>query len=158
MKNRAAFPALIVGIALSITLLLCGLVVSSPHTSQAAGFVPRTQGGEKSSGAACLDKDKPKPEVMFRFDILNGKTMEMPRPAFPTAAKRKGISGEVKTEVVLDLNTGIVEWARILNGHPLLQEAVSKVVCQARFFPTNDIDGRASGYLIYRFRSRRQSK
>jgi len=117
----------------------------------------KEQAQEKQFDTSCFAGEKPKPEVRIRLGLLSGKTLKMPSPTYPVEAKNKGISGEVKAQVVINLNTGLIEWAKTETGDPLLQEAVSKVLCQARFSPTNDVDGRASGYLIYRFRSTRKS-
>jgi len=151
MRNKASHMTLIPRIVMTFGILLLYFIFNVHITSQLDTSAQEERKQEKSDDTSCLAKDKPKPEVKIKLGILNGKTMKMPKPIYPIEAKRKGISGEVKAEVVININTGVIEWAKIETGQPLLQEAVSKVLCRAKFFPTNDIDGRASGYLIYKF-------
>lgn len=144
MKHKVSSPFVI--------LLVVFAAIAICHSTFNAQSV-EGQTKKTTSDANCLADDKPKPEVKVRLGVLNGKTKKMPRPVYPAEAKRRGISGEVRVEVVIDLNTGVIEWARMETGDPLLQEAVSKVICKASFFQTNDVDARASGYLTYTFPS-----
>jgi outer membrane biosynthesis protein TonB len=156
MSNKTTFLPLMIRL-----IIFCILVCCSIFTEQAASQTDRIEGRrqeqKESADAGCLANDKPKPDVTFRLGILNGKAMKMPKPIYPVEAKRKGITGEVKAEVVININTGVIEWARIQTGAVILREAVGKVICGARFLPTNDVDGRASGYLIYNFHSPRKA-
>jgi TonB family protein len=127
-------------------------------------FVDLTQ--EKSSinaeeisplGFNCTNGEpsQARPEIIKRrLGDITRKAIELPQPEYPEEAKAAGIVGTVTAEVVIDLLTGKVVWARIETGHPLLQESVKKVVCKARFLHTNDIPPvRASGMIRYKFGS-----
>ena len=60
-------------------------------------------------------------------------------------------------EVVIELQSGKVVWARIENGHSLLQKAVKQVVCRARFPHTDDIGPiRGSGTINYKIGGRKR--
>lgn len=96
--------------------------------------------------------NRPRPDAILRLGNVTKKALDLPRPVYPKGARAYG---NVRAEVVININTGRVVWARVLNGHPLLQEAVSNVVCRARFAPTNDVNGRVNGIIIYRFGQRR---
>jgi TonB family protein len=154
MSDKSTFSSLMIRILMTFCILACCPVFNQQAAPQTE---LRKQEQEKSADASCVAEDKPKPDVLLRLGILNGKTLKMPKPKYPVEAKRKGIAGEVKVEVVIDINSGVIEWAKLLTGDPLLQEAVSKVICQAKFPPTNDLDGRASGYLIYKFHPPRKT-
>ena len=83
------------------------------------------------------------------------KALQLPRPKYPQLAKTAGASGDVKAQVVIDINSGAVVWAQTISGHPLLRSAVRDVVCKARFARVNDVDGFVAGTLTYRFARRR---
>ena len=101
------------------------------------------------------EANQPRPSVKLYLGDVTKKALELPQPEYPQKAKAAGVSGSVRVEVVIDINSGRVVWARVLNGHPLLQEAVSDVMCRVRFTHTNDVDGRVSGIVTYRFVRRR---
>ena len=100
----------------------------------------------------CLDPNLPKPNVTVHVGVLNSKAIELLKPEYPAEAKAANVSGEVKVVIVSD-EKGKVAWARIHSGHHLLQPAVKKVVCRARFTPIK-VGGypvKVNGILTYRF-------
>lgn len=104
--------------------------------------------------ADCLNAEYPKRKGKYivSFGVINGKAIDIPKPEYPDAARVAKISGEVKVGVVID-EQGKVAWGRIETGHPLLQAAVRKVVCQARFKPQT-LSGRhvaVRGLIVYKF-------
>lgn len=84
--------------------------------------------------------------------VVNSKAINLPQPFYPIEAKEKKIAGDVVISVVVD-EEGRVAWARVNSGHPLLQDEVKKVVCQARFTPTkiSDVPVKVRGALTYKF-------
>jgi|SRR5258708_4826151 len=107
-------------------------------------------------GFRCPSRElTPRPTVKLNLGDVTKKAVYLPRPKYPQLAKTSGMYGPVKTEVVIDINSGRVVWAFVVSGHPLLKSAVSDVVCRARFVQTNDADGFASGSITYRFPRRR---
>jgi hypothetical protein len=150
MKNRAFF--LIVFVVMTEILFFYS-ITTSQASLRTVNTAHEIQQQKKREDAACLTSNKPKPDVKLHLGALNGKTKNMPEPTYPIEARRKRIYGEVKVEVVINLVTGVIEWARIETGENLLRKAVSKVICGVEFYPTNDADIRASGYLIYKFYS-----
>lgn len=107
----------------------------------------------ENNEADCLNGEYPKRKgKIISAGVLNAKAIDIPKPEYPAEAKAKKIAGEVKARIFVD-ETGKVVWARVDNGHPLLQEAVKKVVCQSLFKPST-ISGHpysVSGLLIYKF-------
>jgi TonB family protein len=104
--------------------------------------------------ASCLSAEYPKRKGKYTISagVLNIKAIDIPKPEYPAKAKAKKITGEVKASVFVD-ESGKVVWARVDNGHPLLQEAVKKVVCQPLFKPAT-ISGHpysVSGFITYKF-------
>lgn len=82
----------------------------------------------------CLTAAFPKAKQLLSAGVFNSKAIEVPTPEYPTNAKIAKVFGEVRFNVVID-PVGRVVWARVGQGHPLLQPAAMKVVCQARFEP-----------------------
>jgi TonB family protein len=102
--------------------------------------------------APCLRVDAPKPKFMVSFGVINSKAIEIPKPEYPEAAKAAKISGEVQVAVIVGQKGDII-WARVKTGHPILEAAVKKVVCQVRFKP-NMVSGRpmaVHGIINYKF-------
>ena len=102
--------------------------------------------------APCLRADAPRPKFIVSFGVINSKAIDIPKPGYPEAAKAAKISGEVQVAVIVG-EKGDVIWARVKTGHPILQAAVKKVVCQARFKPQM-LSGRpvaVNGIITYKF-------
>ena len=55
-------------------------------------------------------------------------------PAYPELAKRMGVTGKVKIEVVITPD-GRVKSTRVIGGHPLLVQACQDAVKEWRFAP-----------------------
>lgn len=84
--------------------------------------------------------------------VLNGKAIEMPKPAYPAIAKAANATGTVVVQVTVD-ESGNVTSARAISGHPLLQASAVQAARQARFSPTI-ISGKpvkVTGTLSYSF-------
>ena len=109
-------------------------------------------------GFKCPDRElnHARPDTKMHLGDVTKKALELPQPEYWRWARGARVSGAAQAEVVIDINSGKVVWARLLNGHPLLQVAVSHVVCRARFAPTNDVNGRVSGIITYKAGRRRQ--
>jgi TonB family protein len=84
--------------------------------------------------------------------VLNAKAIDMPKPAYPAAARAAHASGTVVVQVLVD-ESGNVTTAQATSGHPLLRQAAVAAAKQARFTPTK-LSGRpvkVSGVLTYNF-------
>lgn len=129
-------------------------VICNAH-EKTSSTVKQSQRQDGVTGFQCLDEEikQPRPVVRIRLGDITKKALKLPQPEYPQEAKTAGVYGKVKAEVVVRIDTGEVVWARVLSGHPLLEEAVKQVVCQARFAPAR-YDGQtinASGILTYSF-------
>ena len=60
-----------------------------------------------------------------------------PELVYPPAARAVQAAGLVSVDVVID-EDGKVIWAKVLEGHPLLQAAALRAACQTRFKPVVD--------------------
>lgn len=136
-------------VAALLTIILGATVVCDAQESESVVVGFRCPGG---------GSNQPRPEILKRLGDVTKKAVAFPQPSYPAKARAAGISGIVSVEVAIDVHSGKVVWARIESGHPLLREAVEKVVCQTRFAPTliNSKPLRVSGIVIYRFALRRR--
>jgi TonB family protein len=74
------------------------------------------------------------PEGAIRGGVLNGKALELPKPAYPLIARAAHASGTVVVQVLIDEEGNVVS-ARAVSGHPLLQAASVAAARQAKFEP-----------------------
>ena len=109
----------------------------------------------QQEGFQCSEKATNRFNAKFDLGDLTKKAVQLPRPKYPQLARTSGAYGNVKAQVVIDVNSGVVVWAQTISGHQLLQAAVRDVVCKARFVAINDVDGFVAGTLTYRFARRR---
>ena len=128
---------------LGVSVCVAQKVKSPADVSQKRGAV---------IGFNCPDRElnRKRPDTKLHLGDVTKKAVELLQPEYWRWAKGARICGKSQAEVVIDINSGKVVWARLLNGHPLLRVAVAHVVCQARFAPTNDVNGRVSGIITYK--------
>ena len=84
--------------------------------------------------------------------ILNGRAIELPRPAYPDEAKKEHASGQVQVKVLID-ETGKVISAEAVFGPESLRKAAVEAARRARFSPAR-VDGvpaKLSGIITYDF-------
>lgn len=84
--------------------------------------------------------------------VLNDKALELPKPVYPEAAKKAGISGSVKVQVTIDEAGKVIE-AEATDGPKELRQAAVEAARKARFEPVR-LHGagiKVSGILVYKF-------
>jgi protein TonB len=94
-------------------------------------------------------------EGAIRGGVLNGKALELPKPAYPDIARAAHASGTVVVQVLID-EDGYVIAAHAVSGHPLLQAASVAAALEARFSPTTLAGNpvKVTGVIHYNFVSR----
>jgi len=94
----------------------------------------------------------PRPRMVVQGGVLNGKAVAKPSPAYPPIAKAARADGTVVVQIVVD-ESGRVESASAVSGHPLLQQAAVAAARQARFSPTllSGQPVKVSGTITYNF-------
>jgi TonB family protein len=80
-------------------------------------------------------------------DELVRRAKNKVQPAYPDLARRMGISGAVKIEVVV-LPNGTVKTARVVGGHPVLANAALDAAKKWRFEPG---PGESTGIIDFKF-------
>lgn len=141
---------------ISLTALLLAGLAAAAFAQQPRGEKARER-TDAALGFACPggESDQLRPEVKTFLGDVTKKARVLPKPEYPRA-KRTGMSGVVRAEVVIDIHSGKVVWARIVSGHPLFRQAVKDVVCRAEFYPAfiNSRPIRVGGTIAYKFRRR----
>jgi TonB family protein len=89
---------------------------------------------------------------LIQGGILNGKALNLPKPAYPLEARANRASGVVNVELLIDEQGKVVEAGTIF-GHPLLQSSARESACAAKFAPTllSGHPVKVSGTLTYKF-------
>lgn len=84
--------------------------------------------------------------------ILNGRAVNLPKPAYPPIAKQMRATGQVAVQVLVD-ESGNVTSARAMSGNLLLRASAEAAARQSRFNPVR-IDNqavKATGIVLYNF-------
>ena len=84
--------------------------------------------------------------------VLNGRAVNLPKPAYPPLAKQMRAEGQVVVQVLVD-ETGNVTSARATSGNPMLRAAAEAAARQSKFNPVlvNNQPVPASGIVLYNF-------
>lgn len=106
---------------------------------------PQTKTTTKSSSD---DDDNPPMDVGF----LNGRAIDLPKPAYPAEARKNNVKGQVQVKVFVDEN-GRVTSAEIMSGPDEFQAAALAAAKRARFQPhvVNGVSVKVFGVLTYDF-------
>ncbi len=92
------------------------------------------------------------PRAPISGGVLNGKAINLPKPAYPPIARAARASGTVVVQVTIDENGNVIA-AHAVSGHPLLQPAAVGAARQAKFSPTK-LSGqpvKVTGVIQYNF-------
>jgi TonB family protein len=86
-------------------------------------------------------------------DVVNGRAVSLPRPAYPIAARQERASGTVFVAVVIDGEGKVTDARTVCGGPLLLMEAAKTAARGARFTPTT-VGGKpkqVDGVITYNF-------
>lgn len=93
----------------------------------------------------------PKPKIISA-GVINGKANDLPKPVYPAVARAVCAKGAVNVAVTID-ESGNVESASAVSGHPLLRAAAVAAARGAKFKPTlfegNPV--KVKGIIVYNF-------
>ena len=83
---------------------------------------------------------------------MNGKAIDLPKAAYPDAARKNHEAGTVQVQVIVD-ETGKVISATAIFGPDVLRDSAVKAAMRAKFKPTvvNGVVVKLSGILTYDF-------
>jgi len=92
------------------------------------------------------------PKAPISGGVLNGKAINLPKPAYPPIARQARASGTVVVQVTIDENGNVIS-ARAVSGHPLLTAVSVGAARGAKFSPTK-LSGqpvKVTGVITYNF-------
>jgi TonB family protein len=97
-------------------------------------------------------KKDPIPKKPISGGVLNGRAIDLPKPAYPATAIAVNASGQVNVQVTVD-ESGRVISANAIGGHVLLRSAAEQAARNARFTPTylTGVAVKVTGIITYNF-------
>lgn len=102
--------------------------------------------------SSAIDETKPKEIKTVSVSLINDRAINLIQPEYPKAAKFNRASGEVKVEVLIDVNGNVIS-AQAISGNPLFKESAEKAAQQSKFSPTV-ISGekvQVRGVIVYNY-------
>lgn len=96
---------------------------------------------------------KPSPSATpVEVGVLNGRAINLPKPAYPPIAKQMNAMGKVAVKVAVD-ELGNITSAKATNGHPLLRAPAEAAARQSKINPVKigNQSVQATGTLLYNF-------
>lgn len=102
-----------------------------------------------------IKKAEPKPEPKKAIQsggVVNGKAINLVKPAYPAPAKAVRAQGAVNVQVLIDENGNVVK-ASAVTGHALLRQAAEQAARATKFSPTflSNQKVKVSGIIVYNF-------
>ena len=100
-----------------------------------------------------MEKDPAGGPYRLRAGVLAGRARSRPQAEYPKMASLAGVGGVVVVEVIVS-ETGAVESARVLSGHPLLRDAALAAAKGWVFDPTivEGVAVKVVGTITFNFR------
>lgn len=93
------------------------------------------------------------PSIVRRSEgVLRGSAINRVTPEYPPLARTARASGDVVVEITISEDGGVIS-ARVISGHPLLQQAALSAAKRWTFKPTllNNTPVKVTGILTFRF-------
>ena len=144
-------------LVVALLTFFVGVTVSALLNFKRAVILDRQPAPAVLVAAPSVDEPPPvphscSPKTIVFGDLLNGKAISKPQPAYPPIAKAARAQGTVTVQIVVD-ESGRVISASAVSGHPLLQQAAVAAARQAKLSPTflSGHPVKVSGTLTYNF-------
>jgi TonB family protein len=123
----------------------------SPSSEKKTSAV-QTEPARTSNNAPPPAPEKSAPRAPISSGVLNGKAVNLVKPAYPPIARSANASGTVTVQVTIDENGSVIS-AHAVSGHPLLQSAAVSAARASKFNPTM-LSGqpvKVTGVIVYNF-------
>lgn len=129
-----------------------GQPTPAPRPSPSARKTPETVIADEPAAPPPTPTPGARPRAPISGGVLNGKAINLPRPAYPAIARAARATGTVTVQVLVD-ESGRVSSARAVAGNPLLQQAAVQAAYGARFAPTllSGQPVKVTGVITYNF-------
>lgn len=122
-------------------------------SGEGTGIVGGTGDGQGEGEAAPeMKKEEPRVPKTVSGGVVNGRAVNLVKPAYPAMAKAVRASGDVNVQVTIDEKGNVVA-ARAVDGHPTLRSAAEKAARSSTFSPTtlSNQPVKVTGIIVYRF-------
>ena len=134
-----------------------GRTTGGTETTGIKNQVAKVDEPEKDAPPTIKKKEEPKEEVKPKQTtvskgVINGTALNLPRPAYPAAAKAIRVSGDVNVQVTIDENGNVIS-ASAVSGHALLKQVSEQAARSAKFRPTllSGQPVKVTGIIVYKF-------
>jgi TonB family protein len=93
-----------------------------------------------------------KSETTGKSEVINGKAVSLPQPAYPDEAKQQRLSGTASIKVKIDEQGNVIE-AKSICRTDVLGKAAEEAALKAKFSPTifNGKPVKVTGFITYNF-------
>jgi TonB family protein len=71
----------------------------------------------------------------FKVGLMQAPAISMPKPAYPPEAKAQKIEGKVLVKILINVHSGEVEQACVVEGSEILGKAAREAAFQTKFSP-----------------------
>jgi protein TonB len=95
----------------------------------------KAEAAKETKIATALQAKNPPRRIRVGRVVMAKGLIYHPRPAYPSEAKKAGIQGTVRLELVI-ARDGKVQDIKLLSGHPTLAKAAMKAVSRWRYQPS----------------------
>ncbi len=98
------------------------------------------------------EKRKKAENIIVSTGVVNGKAVNLVKPAFPASAKSIQLRGQVTVQVLIDENGKVVS-AQTIKGHQLFRDTAENAARKSTFTPTT-LSGekvKVRGLILYNF-------
>jgi protein TonB len=120
--------------------------------------VAKVDDSEKDAPPPIKKKEEPKEDIKPKVPptiskgVINGTALNLPRPAYPAAAKAIRVSGDVNVQVTIDEQGNVIS-ASAVSGHALLKQVSEQAARSAKFRPTllSGQPVKVTGIIVYKF-------
>lgn len=138
-------------ITLTFVVLLvvqCGRATRSNKPSVSEAEQPRSETQNNQCGFSSY---KP---LRLGAD-LGSPALSMPQPEYSAEARERKLAGRITVNVLINVNTGVVEQACAADGDAILKRLAEAAALRIRLSPYNDYIKRryryAQGFVVYNF-------
>lgn len=89
----------------------------------------------------------------IKISHFNSPIISLVRPFYPETAKKYGMCGIIKVEIIFD-ETGNVIYSKAISGNMIFYEGAEKAACASRFSPRSYCDKlvKQKATVLYNFR------
>jgi outer membrane biosynthesis protein TonB len=137
-----------------LTLSVLVVAQCGVHTRSTEQSPPQANQASTDTQKKQCDFSDYKP-LRLRASTLGSPVLSMPQPEYPAEARERKLTGRITVNVLINVNTGVVEQACAADGNEILKRLAEAAALKIRLSPYNDYIRQryryAEGVVIYNF-------